>query len=150
MAELRGALAVRRLRRLTFVPTRNPYRGLEAFEQADADDFYGRDRRSARWSRSSSTNALLVVVGPSGIGKSSVVKAGLLPALAGRGDSRLRPGWSPRWCPGETHSSSWRRRSERIASATLSRPRRERSASGSARSTTSSTSSRLTAPVWSS
>ena len=31
-----------------FVPTRNPYRGLEAFEQADADDFFGRDRAVGR------------------------------------------------------------------------------------------------------
>ena len=37
---------------------------------------------SARWSTSSQQERLLVVVGPSGIGKSSVVKAGLLPALA--------------------------------------------------------------------
>ena len=66
-----------------FVPTRNPYRGLEAFEQADADDFHGRDRAVAEMVDVLERERLLVVVGPSGIGKSSAVKAGLLPALAG-------------------------------------------------------------------
>ena len=44
MAELRDALAVPADPTAVFVPTRNPYRGLEPFEQADAEDFYGRDR----------------------------------------------------------------------------------------------------------
>ena len=47
VAELRDALAVRVDPTAAFVPTRNPYRGLEAFEQADADDFYGRERAVA-------------------------------------------------------------------------------------------------------
>ncbi len=66
----------------TELPKRNPYRGLEAFEQADADDFYGRDRSVAEMVAVLRHEPLLVVVGPSGIGKSSAVKAGLLPALA--------------------------------------------------------------------
>ena len=60
---------------------RNPYRGLEAFEQADADDFFGREHAVAEMVDVLETEHLLVVVGPSGIGKSSVVKAGLVPAL---------------------------------------------------------------------
>ncbi|TMC23062.1 MAG: TIR domain-containing protein [Chloroflexi bacterium] len=71
---------------------RNPYKGLRAFRQEDALDFFGRDalleevivqlssmltsqpRRTAGW-------RLLTMVGPSGSGKSSVVLAGLLPRL---------------------------------------------------------------------
>ena len=64
------------------MPTRNPYRGLAAFEQADADDFHGRERAVCQMVEVLEHERLLVVVGPSGIGKSSVVKAGLLPALA--------------------------------------------------------------------
>ncbi|MEA3184766.1 MAG: hypothetical protein QOJ74_1243, partial [Ilumatobacteraceae bacterium] len=60
---------------------RNPYRGLEAFEQADAVDFFGRESVVAEMVGVLATEHLLVVVGPSGIGKSSVVKAGLVPAL---------------------------------------------------------------------
>ncbi|MGH9272257.1 MAG: hypothetical protein ACRDZ2_13400, partial [Ilumatobacteraceae bacterium] len=81
-AELREALTVPADPTTAFVPTRNPYRGLEAFEQADADDFHGRQRAVAQMLEVLARERLLVVVGPSGIGKSSVVKAGLLPALA--------------------------------------------------------------------
>ena len=82
MGELRDAFSVSASPSATFVPTRNPYRGLEAFEQADSDDFYGRDRSVAEMVAVLQHEPLLIVVGPSGIGKSSAVKAGLLPALA--------------------------------------------------------------------
>jgi DNA-binding SARP family transcriptional activator/serine/threonine protein kinase len=65
-----------------FVPTPNPYRGLRAFEQVDADVFYGRDALIGEMIDVLASEPLLVVVGPSGIGKSSAVMAGLLPALA--------------------------------------------------------------------
>ena len=82
VAELREALTVRVDPTTAFVPTRNPYRGLAAFEQADATDFHGRERAVSQMVEVLEHERLLVVVGPSGIGKSSVVKAGLLPALA--------------------------------------------------------------------
>ncbi|HEY5877229.1 MAG TPA: BTAD domain-containing putative transcriptional regulator, partial [Ilumatobacteraceae bacterium] len=81
IAELRAALAVPAAPPADFMPTRNPYRGLEPFEQADAADFYGRDRAVAEMLSIVERERLLVVVGPSGIGKSSAVKAGLVPAL---------------------------------------------------------------------
>jgi DNA-binding SARP family transcriptional activator/serine/threonine protein kinase/WD40 repeat protein len=83
IGELRDAFSAPGAPSATFVPTRNPYRGLEAFEQADSDDFYGRDRSVAEMVAVLQHEPLLIVVGPSGIGKSSAVKAGLLPALAG-------------------------------------------------------------------
>ena len=64
-----------------FVPTRNPYRGLAPFEEADARDFHGRERVVAEMVDVLRRERLMVVFGPSGIGKSSVVKAGLVPAL---------------------------------------------------------------------
>ncbi|WP_119071297.1 nSTAND1 domain-containing NTPase [Aggregatilinea lenta] len=67
------------------VVQRNPYKGLRAFSEADAGDFYGRealtDRLVARLSEDHPFARFLAVVGPSGSGKSSVAKAGLLPAL---------------------------------------------------------------------
>jgi hypothetical protein len=63
----------------------NPYKGLRAFQQADAADFFGREalteRLLTRLRESQQAGRFLAVVGPSGSGKSSVVKAGLLPAL---------------------------------------------------------------------
>lgn len=63
----------------------NPYKGLRAFQQADAADFYGRseliDNLLARLQADESYRNFLAVVGPSGSGKSSVVKAGVVPAI---------------------------------------------------------------------
>jgi DNA-binding SARP family transcriptional activator/WD40 repeat protein len=64
-----------------FTPSRNPYQGLSAFEEPDAEDFYGRDSEIAALLDALVSNRLVAVVGPSGIGKSSLVKAGLIPAL---------------------------------------------------------------------
>ncbi len=64
---------------------RNPYKGLAAFTEADAPDFFGRarlvDQLLALLRRDGPSGRIIAVVGPSGIGKSSVVRAGLLPAL---------------------------------------------------------------------
>ncbi len=63
----------------------NPYKGLRPFDEADAPDFFGREalveRLVARLSETVEGSRFLGVVGPSGSGKSSVVRAGLVPAL---------------------------------------------------------------------
>jgi len=65
----------------------NPYKGLRAFQEGDAVDFFGRDRLIRRLldrlnvDDDRNTPRFLAVVGPSGSGKSSVVRAGLIPAL---------------------------------------------------------------------
>ena len=62
----------------------NPYKGLLAFTEADSELFFGRaaltNRLVARLSAPEGSR-FLAVVGPSGSGKSSLVKAGLVPAL---------------------------------------------------------------------
>ncbi|MEW6581126.1 MAG: protein kinase [Chloroflexota bacterium] len=74
----------------------NPYKGLRAFQTADARDFFGREKLVRRLVQHlggrNKPSRFLAVVGPSGCGKSSAVKAGLVPALW-RGDL---PG-SERW-----------------------------------------------------
>ncbi|MFW2333643.1 protein kinase domain-containing protein [Ilumatobacter sp.] len=60
---------------------RNPYVGLHAFTEADADRFFGRDRLVGELLDAVEQHRLVVLVGPSGSGKSSVVRAGLIPAL---------------------------------------------------------------------
>ena len=63
----------------------NPYKGLRVFDGTDAGDFFGRDRLVdrlvAQLGSPGVRGRFVAVVGPSGSGKSSVVKAGLLPAL---------------------------------------------------------------------
>ena len=59
-----------------------PFKGLAAFESADAQDFFGRERLVAELMAHLVGSRLVAVVGPSGSGKSSAVRAGLLPALA--------------------------------------------------------------------
>ncbi len=71
------------------VDVRNPYKGLRAFAEVDADDYFGRDRLVEELWQRTSLNHLTVVVGPSGSGKSSLVKAGLVPRVRREG---LRPG----------------------------------------------------------
>ncbi len=60
----------------------NPFKGLHAFSEADSGMFFGRDRLLATILRRLSEHQRLVaLVGASGSGKSSVLHAGLLPAL---------------------------------------------------------------------
>jgi WD40 repeat protein/serine/threonine protein kinase len=79
-----GAVDLDALKRDTTQLT-NPYKGLRAFQEYDAQDFFGRsalvDQLLNRLREPLPDARLLVVIGPSGSGKSSVVKAGLLPAL---------------------------------------------------------------------
>lgn len=63
------------------LPSRNPYKGLRAFQEADAADFFGRDAAVDRLVEAVRHHRLVAVVGPSGSGKSSVVRAGLVPRL---------------------------------------------------------------------
>jgi formylglycine-generating enzyme required for sulfatase activity len=78
----------------------NPYMGLLAFHEEDAARFFGREAQITRlWERLRDLQIpprpgefrprVLPVLGPSGSGKSSVVRAGLIPELA----RRLLPGW---------------------------------------------------------
>jgi DNA-binding beta-propeller fold protein YncE len=68
-------------------PLRSPYRGWEPFEDIDAGVFFGRDAAIMRGTdelrrmRLSGVKSLFVVLGPSGSGKSSFLRAGLIPRL---------------------------------------------------------------------
>ncbi|HUS69660.1 MAG TPA: SUMF1/EgtB/PvdO family nonheme iron enzyme [Anaerolineae bacterium] len=73
----------------------NPYNGLSAFRESDADRFFGREELVGRlWKafrslydltpEEQASPRILSVLGPSGSGKSSVVRAGLIPELARR------------------------------------------------------------------
>jgi tRNA A-37 threonylcarbamoyl transferase component Bud32 len=77
----------------------SPYPGLTAFQEHDADRFFGRGRDIARMVARIRDLPLTGVVGPSGAGKSSFVRAGVGPALKASGERwdviTLRPGRAP-------------------------------------------------------
>src|SRR3954468_4437216 len=60
---------------------RQPYPGLRPFEPDEELKFYGRETHTAELLRRLAENHFIAVVGNSGSGKSSLVRAGLLPAL---------------------------------------------------------------------
>ncbi|HET9992598.1 MAG TPA: serine/threonine-protein kinase, partial [Kofleriaceae bacterium] len=81
------------------VPDESPYPGLNAFQESDADRFFGRSQDIAGTVARLREQPLVAVVGPSGAGKSSFVRAGVVPALKATGDAWeciiVRPGRQP-------------------------------------------------------
>lgn len=81
----------------------SPYRGLEVFDEDHAQYYFGRSTDVQNLLERLKTSRFLAVIGPSGSGKSSLVRAGLIPALRdgrlpGSGDwivSKMRPGPHP-------------------------------------------------------
>jgi Tol biopolymer transport system component len=75
-----------------------PYRGLRSFEEQDAAFFFGREAFVSEMAETANRHALFGVTAASGSGKSSAVRAGLLPRLRSRGDSlviTMRPADDP-------------------------------------------------------
>jgi serine/threonine protein kinase len=77
----------------------SPYAGLSSFQEADADKFFGRSREIAAMVTRIRDRPMMAVVGSSGVGKSSFVRAGLVPALKRSGEQWetlvVRPGRKP-------------------------------------------------------
>ncbi|NER45829.1 MAG: hypothetical protein F6J92_03910 [Symploca sp. SIO1A3] len=75
-----------------------PYKGLFAFKQEDAKFFFGREKFTATLIESVNNQPFLAIIGNSGMGKSSVVFAGLIPELEKLGKWRFiifRPSNNP-------------------------------------------------------
>lgn len=65
------------------LPTNNPYVGLRPFDSKDSLYFFGRREQTAELFDRLRQSRFLAVVGSSGCGKSSLIRAGLIPALLG-------------------------------------------------------------------
>ncbi|MGH8591180.1 MAG: ATP-binding protein, partial [Gammaproteobacteria bacterium] len=91
--------------------TPHPYPGLRPFKREESDIFFGREQHVDQLLEKLRQHHFLAVVGTSGCGKSSLVKAGMLPALeagflAQAGAhwyvADLRPGHRPMWALAES------------------------------------------------
>ena len=71
----------------------NPFPGLRPFDFEESALFFGRDGQSEEMIRKLGRTRFLAVVGASGSGKSSLVRAGLLPALLGGFMTRAGSNW---------------------------------------------------------
>lgn len=99
----------------------NPYAGLAAFQESDAARFFGRETMVEQIVSRLVDQPLLALVGASGAGKSSLVRAGLIPALRRGGDAWesfiMRPGPKPLAALAEVlHEHSWQRSSQTASS----------------------------------
>ncbi len=81
--ELRAALDALAIpeRAATAVPTGNPYRGLQAFQAEHRSLFFGRSAEVRSVVERLRTDSFVVVAGDSGVGKSSLCRAGVIPAV---------------------------------------------------------------------
>jgi tetratricopeptide (TPR) repeat protein len=114
-------------------PGEPPFQGLQYYDEKDADRFFGRETLIAKVVGRLAGSRFLAVIGASGSGKSSVVRAGVIPALR-RGerliDGSLPPTDSGQWDiriftpsahPLDALAASLTRESESVSAATALR-----------------------------
>jgi WD40 repeat protein len=87
----------------------NPYHGLEAMNEANADYFYGRTRETAALLNALASNSdrWPILIGASGVGKSSVAQAGVLSALKSMRWPETDGDMTTAWPRGLQNSRGW-------------------------------------------
>lgn len=82
--------------RVETIEERKPYPGLSAFTEADTGYFFGRELELENVLKKVQELPLLAIIGPSGAGKTSFLRAGLIPSLpSGWNSTCMQPGDSP-------------------------------------------------------
>ncbi|MEU5043825.1 nSTAND1 domain-containing NTPase, partial [Streptomyces griseorubiginosus] len=85
-----------------------PYQGLARFEPDDHDRYFGRDRLVTALCRLVRDRRFTAVFGPSGSGKSSLLRAGLIPALRAERELAAIRVLTPGAHPARTHADALR------------------------------------------
>ncbi|MBW4635679.1 MAG: PD40 domain-containing protein [Iphinoe sp. HA4291-MV1] len=81
-------ISVEEIKTRQFIQT-SPYKGLKKFEPEDKDLFFGRDQFLTGLVNELEQTNLILLLGASGSGKSSIVRAGLIPWLSQKWGSQL-------------------------------------------------------------
>lgn len=98
----------------------SPYMGLHYFDTSDADLFFGREAKTSELLGRVKNEAFLAIVGASGSGKSSVARAGLIPAWKKENERGVIHVITPTAHPLENLAASLTRESESVtATSTL-------------------------------
>lgn len=82
-----------------------PYPGARAFEEGEAPRFKGRANETGELVRRLLQDRFLTLIGPAGCGKTSLVKAGLIPSLKQSSPSGV-PGWRVHYLPSDDKPST--------------------------------------------
>ncbi|MFF7526224.1 nSTAND1 domain-containing NTPase [Streptomyces pseudovenezuelae] len=88
--------------------TESPYQGLARFEPDDHDRYFGRDRLVTALRHRVRERRFTAVFGPSGSGKSSLLRAGLIPALRAERELAAIRVLTPGPHPARTHDDALR------------------------------------------
>ena len=81
-------------KQLTSSQLKNPYKGLAPYDSSDSQVFFGREKAIEELTEKINSQSLTVVIGASGTGKSSLIKAGVIPKLSGKIED-IKPGRKP-------------------------------------------------------
>ena len=77
------------------VGIKRPFRGLESFQAEHAPLFFGRNKEADELTNRIRKNGFVVLTGPSGSGKSSLIQAGVIPQFRDAKLILMRPGDQP-------------------------------------------------------
>jgi WD40 repeat protein len=80
-------------------PAKQPFKGLAAYKEIDHLLFFGRERDRKIVGANLRSSRLTLLYGPSGVGKSSLLRAGVLTDLRGRAQDALDAGQAPKNLP---------------------------------------------------
>ena len=75
--------------KVTLSPPERPYKFLDYFEAADQPIFFGRDEEAGILQNQIMAHKLTILFGQSGVGKTSLIKAGIIPRLEEKGYTSL-------------------------------------------------------------